>query len=280
MDTTLQKITKPKIIQSFWTAPMRPEQIYYNLVQAFASAKSIKKQGYGLVMYTDCVGAKLLDGFPYDKIEIINMEDVNTAMFAAIKYFALQKEPVGVVHLDFDIIINKPCIKTEGCDIIIERKVDLILGGKYKPAHEFFRENNELEEIGPDVLLTPPFIVGTVGFNSESVREKFLKMYFKAVDLFRKKKTDAIIDLVLEQQYLPYISRNSNSSVYCVAPLAERKALFPEQCTYYSDEFSGYTHFHSRSKYSETAQREFISLLGNEDIRVINKNYMKYYYGR
>lgn len=268
---------KPKIIQTFWVAPMKYGQIYHNLVMAYASAKSIKEQGYELVMYTDSVGEKLLAGFPYDDVKVVDMGDTNTEMFAAIKYFAMQQEPLGVVHLDFDIILNKPCIKIEdGHDIIIERKDILVSGGKYEAAHDFFEKNKELKEINSSVLSIDPFVVGAIGFNNEITRQRFLETYFDAVELFKNKKLNAIIDIVLEQQYLPYMAMTDNYSVYCVAPYGEKKILLPEKFIYYSDEISGYKHFHSQSKFSELAQNEFIKLIGNEDKIIINKNYMKY----
>ena len=265
------------IIQTFWTKPMSFPKVYLYTELAYASAKSIKEQGYNLVMYTDTAGEELLSDFPYDEIKVVDMEDTNPAMFAAIKYKALNLEPLGTIHLDFDILLSKSGISPKpDWKVIVERS---LFGDEessdYKKAQKFLQANGLPSGMKREVFKVSPYCTGAVGFNDENLKSEFLDNYFEAIEMYKNKKIDCTIDLVLEQQYLPYIAKTDIDIVS-----SGGKFIYPDprdrRVRYYKDKNIGYIHLHNRSKFTEAGQNEFHKFLDKDDIKIINRNYYRY----
>ena len=119
---------KNHFVHSLWTAPMANDR---NKLEASAfifalSLSYLKKLGCTINLHTDSLGANLLSGIGYDNVYLTANElpkDVSPKIFAYIKSMALQREPVGTVHIDGDVLI-----KTEEClDIIFNHNCDCVL---------------------------------------------------------------------------------------------------------------------------------------------------------
>ena len=252
-------------------------KMYLFLKMAYASAKSIKEQGYPLVMYTDKLGAEILSGFPYDEIVVLDIpEPVNPRMFAAIKYFALDKEPLGTIHVDYDIMLDKPCIKPkEGWDLITQMK--------YTCKEFYLPQRKILDEYGfPEAMtkikLSPyPYCVGVIGFNNEELKQKFLDNYFDAVEMYSDKKINLTIDLLFEQTF---ISSLVDEFGYNADFVTEEKAVYyghpvsDKGIRYFNDYNKGFKHFHAQSKWTMPVLNEITKRLKKEEIALIDRNYL------
>lgn len=106
---------KYHFVHSLWTAPMQSDKRKLE-VTALVYALSVaylKKLGCSVNLHTDSLGKKLLEGIGYDNIYLTVEEipkNISPKIFAYPKSIALDKEPVGTIHIDGDVFI-----KTEEC---------------------------------------------------------------------------------------------------------------------------------------------------------------------
>ena len=107
-----------RFVHSYWTRPVlekrwgyEPEELLRGDLLTFAlSVGYIKSLGHEIVLYTDDYGKELLGYLPYDEIyTTLNdiPEDVPSMMWAYGKFFAMQNEPLGSIHIDGDVFIKK-----------------------------------------------------------------------------------------------------------------------------------------------------------------------------
>ena len=119
---------KNHFVHSLWTSPMANDKnkLEANVYIFALSLTYLKKLGCTVNLHTDTLGAKLLNGVGYDNVYLTANEipqDISPKIFAYIKSMALQREPVGTVHIDGDVLI-----KTEEClDIIFNHNCDCVL---------------------------------------------------------------------------------------------------------------------------------------------------------
>jgi len=265
-----------KIIQTFWTKPMNKSHLYLTMKMMYASAKSIKKQGYDLVLYTDALGSKIVKGFPYDDVVVLDIPDkVNPEMFAAIKYFALRNEELGTIHLDYDIIIDKPCIcPKDGWDVLVQMRHDEIV--RYSKERKILIENGTPSRMREIDLSMHPYCVGVIGFNNESLKKEFIDNYFEAIDIYSNKNIRCTIDFLLEQSFLPSLVDKYGYRSDFVAEQKATNYKYPtddKNIRYFCDEQIGFAHFHSKSKWTIPVINKISNMLTKDDNVLINENY-------
>ena len=106
--------TKEKIItQSFWTKPTDKESLALHLDLAALSLYYAHRSGYVVHMHTDSKGMELLKDYGYDSL-LPTLDEIPSDMpeciFAYGKILALEREPIGAVHIDLDVFIKKPLL--------------------------------------------------------------------------------------------------------------------------------------------------------------------------
>ena len=200
-------------------------------------------------LHTDDTGAELLEGLPYNNI-IVDLNDLDTHLnlFASAKYIALQKEDIGRIHIDGDVILDNPLaiemLNYEMCDIIVQN---------YESTYG--RELSFIKPIIPraeEYFGKGAFCCGILGFNKQEAKEKFIESYFAfanilkshsdIIDKINKYQPDVIFDLLFEQANLYTLCLNNKYTV---------KRL----CRRFNDIFElrhfGINHYISKIKYLE-----------------------------
>ena len=180
-----------------------------------ASLLYLKRMGVNVAIHTDSVGARLLDGLPYDDVRLTLdaiPSDFPECFWAASKFFALKEEPLGSVHIDGDVFI-----KTEECLERMQTRCDLIVQcseALYCIDHAYLAPRRLLERAGFGRLKYPSaFNCGVVGINNQRLKDMYLNAYFTAVgkvqeliategDKLTAADLNIIPDLVAEQQLL------------------------------------------------------------------------------
>ena len=270
-------MSKNRIIQTFWTKPMDCSHLYLTLRMMFISAKSIKRQGYEIVLYTDILGSRLVENFPYDEVVVIDMpEKVNPQMFAAMKYFALKDEPLGTIHLDYDIVLDKPCISPkDGWDVITQMKH---FGNiPYKKERTFMEANGTPQKMKEIQLSSHPYCVGVIGFNNEDLKKIFLDNYFDAINLYSGKNISGTIDFLLEQTFISSLVDKYGYNADFVTKEDKSNYVYPtesDSVRYFTDTNIGFTHYHSKSKWTTPVLSKISDLLSKEEKSIVDKNYM------
>ena len=269
-----------RLFQTYWSKPGLKGNTnpYCFLVLIYVSAKSIKEQGYELVLYTDV--PEWFEGFPYDDIIKIDMDDTNPRMFAAIKSRALEQEPLGSVHLDYDIILDKPCIRWDGTsDILVQCFEPKAF---YSKERDFIKKNGTPSLINKYGLSDSPYCMGVIGFNDKTIKDVYLKNYNDAIEIYKSISipNDITLDYLFEQAFLPAVTKNLEKSVQVVLKGINGKDvnayhILPNNLRYMSTEIVGYHHYHGRSKWEPDIWQSIIKHLDENDIKLIYTNFCK-----
>ena len=109
---------------------MIEESVKNSVYVAALSLKYAQNSGYYVVMYTDTYGYSLLKDLGYDEINTCLDEIPDSVVpyqfFAYPKFFAGLKEPLGSLHIDFDVFLKKPCVdkffNDKSIDVILQCK--------------------------------------------------------------------------------------------------------------------------------------------------------------
>lgn len=209
-------------VHSLWTGPMISDKnkLEVNIYIFSLSLTYLKKLGCTVNLHTDILGEKLLKGIGYDNIYLTAEElpnEINPKIFAYIKSMALQREPLGTVHIDGDVFI-----KTEEClDRIFNHDCDCVFQSceTYQPwvtsSRSFmipFLSEHFLSTGRRFNIYEYDFNVGVIGFFNEALKNLYIQNYqdlalslskYKYLYLVNSEDGHfSIPDLVLEQQLI------------------------------------------------------------------------------
>lgn len=283
-----------RFVHSLWTSPSLNGRwnfdaktatlanIWYNTL----SAAYIKKLGQEIVLYTDSFGKECLDHIPYDEIYLTLEEkipsDMCPIMWACSKFYALDNEQLGSIHIDGDVFIkNQKCL-----DIINEKEFDLFVQGEEdivflsdKQTQEIYEDNNTwlLHLQYPEGCTqhgTNAYNTGVLSFNNQELKDKFIKSYFFMLNQVINDKTltdkwekyrDICPDLVIEQRFLYDIAKGYN--VRCLIDYY-RKQVHEDACSI------GFQHVLSKKKYK--VLDKCMATLKKLDVDLYNKTLEKH----
>ena len=176
----MEQIQKVKLAFSFSTRINKlnrkiPERIdWYKL-----SMSRAREFGHQVIFYGCDKMLKALDGY-YDK-----GVDVSNEYFRLIddlKIFIHENEPIDIVTIDGDVILNKPLVIDKSVDIVFDKYEDLSYYNFYHKQFDFFKKNNKNIENEVKYLnfnWDRACNVGVLCFNNEEVRDLFIDYYFK-----------------------------------------------------------------------------------------------------
>lgn len=219
-DNNLEKNTEEKkqvrLCHTWWSLPMRqgrwnkPHQIEDSIYITALSVAYAKLNGAKIVCYCDSYIKPYLEKLGYDElfVELDGIEnEMNPArkdtvlMWAAGKFYALAKEPIGSVQIDFDVFLKKP----ESIEALDFHNYD-ILYSHIEPAIDY-QERLILRDYIPTIDCNNEFAanVGVLGFNNQDAKDQYLNhylYYYRSLDFDNNGDKDINADLLLEQIYL------------------------------------------------------------------------------
>lgn len=205
-----------RLIHSFWSKPCFEnrwgiEGTYEMNIWLYAlSCIYAKKSGSHINLHCDKTSYKYFKHLPYDNIYVDtdcldNIKSRSTIFWAASKHIALEKEPLGSIHIDGDVFIkSKKCLEFLNFD-----KYDVICQN-IENAH--YPDKHHFRYIFPDYIISQQeaYNVGVLGFNSQELKEKYLNNYKYWLNTINFHHQEACADLILEQVYIKYLSQNYN----------------------------------------------------------------------
>ena len=257
---------KHHFAHSLWTAPMQSDKrkLEVTALTYALSVAYLKRLGCSINLHTDSLGKKLLDGIGYDNI-YLSAEEIPTSIspkiFAYPKSIALEKEPIGTVHIDGDVFIKtEECLNrifNHDCECVVqscETHLPWVLGAK-SFMMPFLNEN--LLSTGEKLKIEDyDYNTGVIGFFNEELKNLFISNYQELAKKLSKYEYLYLVnnengkfdcpDFVIEQQLISHLIRNRK--VRCVLPvdsipyMSERNELAKQ---------IGYTHLLGPTKYDE-----------------------------
>ena len=230
---------------------------YYTL-----SAAYIQRLKEDIVLYTDTFGKECLDHIPYKNIYSIlddNLPvDTCPIMWACSKFYALENEPLGSIHIDGDVFIkSSKCldiINSESCDMFCQGEEDISFITCKKTTELYEDNSNWISHLtfpeGANRHGKNAYNTGILAFYNEGLKKKFIDAYFFMFDqvlkvefLLKKweENRDICPDLVIEQRFIHDLSQGFN-----VRTLIDyyRLRIHEDACAI------GFQHVLSKSKYN------------------------------
>lgn len=220
-----------RFVHSLWTAPSLKQRWGFdakiatitNIWYYALSVAYLKKLGQTVVLHTDNFGKECLSHIPYDDI-YLTIEEKTTAetcpiMWASSKFYALEREPLGAIHIDGDVFIKShkclDMINAGPYDLFCQGKEDIKLWEEQMP--DIIYEDNDayLQHLkfpeGVRQHGINAYNTGIISFNNQELKDKFIESYFymreqivndeKMIQLWETNK-DVCPDLVVEQRFL------------------------------------------------------------------------------
>lgn len=256
---------KNHFVHSLWTAPMadNKEKLEVNIYLYALSLAHLKKLGCTVNLHTDLLGSRLLSGLGYNNIYLTAEElpkSINPKIFAYIKSMALQREPIGTIHIDGDVLIKKEeCLNrifNHNCDCVLQSCETFIDWAQCARSFmtPFLSEN--LLSTGKRLdIKSYDYNVGVIGFFDKSLKDLYIQNYQKLASELSKYKYSHLVkynnegrfstpDLVLEQQLI--VNLTEANTVHFVLPV--------DSLSYVNDRNEiakkiGYTHLLGATKY-------------------------------
>lgn len=243
------------IIQTFISAPMSVQRLKQNILIAAVSLAYAHKSGYKVKMYTDSLAYPLLSKLPYDEINT-EMDKIvlpeSNVLWSVGKYYALMKEPIGTIHIDFDVLLKKPCL--EGLLINADAVCQILehienVQTVYEQSRQFLLNNKCNNYLDISKPATHAYNVGIIGYGSESMRKAHAGTIIKLYNKFKKyNKPMPTIDFYIEQANL----YNLSTKGYKVNPIIKDTVFFDTDYTIITKYANtiGYCHLQSYKKYT------------------------------
>ena len=205
------------LFQSFWSKPAEAnrwgceKQIEGNVWLAALSAVYAKKNNIPLVMHTDDFGKTLLQHLPYTELKLtLNKipKDTPIGQWAVGKFYALKEQPLGDIHIDYDVFIKSRALY----DHMMKSNWDCIVQSFDSAGLYYHGIDPYMKDLELNVPLSLPYAYncGVVGFKNKKLKQQYLEDYFKFYEIVnqhpeiheRLQTNDWTLELIIEQQHL------------------------------------------------------------------------------
>lgn len=251
-----------RIFQSLWTKPAinkSPEKLRDMLYIYALSLIYGLENHYTMVLYTDSLGMEIMKNFPYNEKHLLNIPEDNSCKCfkAQSKFYALQQEPLGSIHIDGDVFLKQPSIfmNLNNADVIVQNSEtyqfdnDVIF---FKEGADWLYENG----VTPDLrTYNGTYNCGTIGFFNQELKDQYLNNYFSALEKLKNKEFDFWLDLILEQQMLFEITKDKYKVFKLFTDDSTFDALLAQQNAL------GYTHLIGTQKQSKLCMQDVKRIL-------------------
>ncbi len=226
------------IIQSFWTKPAIEKrwnisnQLEVNVWLCAASCLLAQQNGARVTIYTDKLGAELLQDIPYDEVKISLDEPLKNCprfFWAAGKFVALADAPLGSVHIDNDVLLMERktvrALDFSNADVIVQQEENVTSTDTrkfYRPHRRAVKYLGFPRRMKPDY--PKAYNVGVIGFNNEELRDIYVKNYFDTLNYLSSeekqpkieelnKDSNLSLDLIYEQVFIAQLTDETCSRV-------------------------------------------------------------------
>lgn len=211
------------------------EKLEVNIYLYALSLAHLKQLGCTVNLHTDLLGSRLLSGLGYNNIYLTAEElpkSINPKIFAYIKSMALQREPIGTIHIDGDVLIKKEeCLNrifNHNCDCVLQScETYLPWEQNARSLMISFLSENLLSTGKRLDIKSYDYNVGVIGFFDKSLRDAYIQNYQKLASELSKYKYLHLVnhneglfrtpDLVLEQQLI--VNLTEANTVHFVLPV-------------------------------------------------------------
>jgi|GEM_PF-1149035 len=222
-----------RAFHSFSTRPLRAEnynrkldkQIDCIITIATLSCLQAERLDIELVLHTDELGERMFGFLPYRNIyRTLDKHKCHERFWASGKMLAHQHEPLGSVHYDMDAVIKK----IDLVRVLENSTEDLVVEAHEYETQLYDYTTNKLWEIVPNFPRLDmssykkydAFRCGLVKINSQELKDKYIKGYWKIYDEFMRHNPEVLNDknftpdIILEQSYLLNLVLQHNHSYH------------------------------------------------------------------
>lgn len=220
-----------QLVHSFSSKGCNIENLFYHCITFVLSCLYAKKNGFNINLHCDTTTNKYFSVAPYDNIyvDLDNVEKPHKRIYAHSKFYAMEKYPVGAIHIDGDVILMGPILKDllnfDDYDVIVqclETKENWNGAGLYELSTEALK-NCEYPEWAPREC-DSMYNCGIVGINNPELKKIYFETYFNMIEQFKTKGIDmhSVPDIIIEQKFLMDLCKYKN---YKVKFLLDEKKL-------------------------------------------------------
>ncbi len=249
---------KLKLFHSLSTKPMQQapyrfhnqktfNQFWYTAWSILSAKQNIP--GCQFNLHTDDIGARLLDGLPYDNIITdLNGLDTHLNLFASAKFKALEAEELGAIHIDGDVILtNHLAIE------MLNYEMNEVIVQNSEPTYQ-----REIALIKPlihnanDLFGKGSFCCGVIGIANQKLKDKYIEDYFRYASVL--KRNSALIDTITESNprvIFDLIFEQAHLYTLCVEGKYPVKRLCKNVSGIYDLRHSGVSHYIGSLKHKE-----------------------------
>lgn len=247
-----------KLFHSLSTKPMQQapyrfnnqktfNQFWYTAWSILSAKRTFPNCQFNL--HTDDLGARLLEGLPYDNIYTdLNTLDTHRNLFASAKFKALEVEELGAIHIDGDVILTDPLaaamLNYEYNDVIVQN---------YEPSYE--REILFIEPLihnANELFGQGSFCCGVIGINNQKLKDRYINEYFKFAAVL--KRNSSVIDAIMQcnqRVIFDLIFEQANLFRLCVEGKYPVKRLCKNVSEIFQLRHSGISHYIGSLKHKE-----------------------------
>jgi len=188
------------------------------------SVELIHRHHHKIHLYTDPIGARILQPINYDKITILKDNTItsNYHFAASFKFEALRRMSLSDTLIDGDIFLHKKLVY----DILRDSKEDVIVSFfENKEYIDTFKDRNKrmFDMLKDKDLLFPPedydnidgwFNTSVIHFNDEDFKKKYIDQYVENIKRLENTEYEDIWpDLVIEQRNLFRLSEQEHKEI-------------------------------------------------------------------
>jgi hypothetical protein len=135
-------------VYTLWTKPLiYNRNLYQNIVYLVLSVILVKKNARTISIYTDTVGAIILNEIFSDiniNTEILNtLNDLSIVKWSIPKLYTIQSQTKPFCHLDHDVFLWDVMPHFEKCDIVTQSaEITKNFAGMYQKSFENYKQHN------------------------------------------------------------------------------------------------------------------------------------------
>lgn len=193
------------------------------------SVECVHKFGHTIELYTDALGAQILEPIPYDKVHIVENDITKNWHFAAsIKFKALQNMSLDQILIDGDIFLEKRL----AYDIIEKLDSDIVVS-LYEPKDRIFRKEAIIDLFNACSVSTQPgyewpkpeeikgwYNTSCLKFNNQDLKNEYITQYINHVKQAEDQEFSPGLwpDIVYEQYNIESMLKKTNTSIGMVNP--------------------------------------------------------------
>ena len=210
-----------RIVQSFKAEYNSTQQNFLQSVCFTLSYIYAKSIGIDITLYTDTKGYDILNHIPFKevKIELDNVDRFDEDLYAYPKIYVLEKEPLGILHIDGDVFLKKESIKQlldfKDYDCIVQCYED-----KTKFGFGYDESIAEFKYVDLPLWASKQcecmYNTGILGFNNQELKDEFIQAYKDTAKKYHNNKIkvrNSCPDIIIEQKFLLDLTNYKNLKV-------------------------------------------------------------------